>query len=127
MKFLFSFIAIVFYLSNYAQNNDYVKNEKSTSEQQEIHSLIIRVSYIYKQNTIENRFNLDIGTNIDHPLYGNISEAKSKIVLTINGTSTTFSNEIDLFNALSKLGWKIVSVNIVTIISTQYVQYLLQN
>lgn len=90
-------------------------------------SLIIRVQYIHKQGVIENRLSADLGTDKNHPLNGKLISAQDRFIITINGESKTYSNEVDLLNALSKMGWKVVSANLVTIINTQYMQYLLQN
>lgn len=109
-------------------SQEYVEENKSlkTSEKAS-NSLIIRVHYVHKQGIIENRLSADLGSDKNHPLSGKLVSAQDRIILTINGESKTYNNEIDLFNALSKLGWRIVSANVVTIINTQYMQYLLQN
>jgi len=106
----------------YVEESNDIKNTEKYSN-----SLIIRVHYIHKQGVIENRLSADLGTDKNHPLSGKLISAQDRIIITINGESKTYSNEVDLLNALSKMGWKIVSANLVTIINTQYMQYLLQN
>jgi hypothetical protein len=128
MKKIFLLPIFMLTLSIIGISQEYVEEKKVVnSTETASNSFIIRVQYIHKQGVIENRISADIGTDKSHPLHGKLISAQDRIILTINGESKTYNNEIDLFNALSKLGWKIVSANVVTIINTQYMQYLLQN
>jgi hypothetical protein len=119
---LFLSLNSLFYAQEYVEENSPVSTQSSIST-----SLIIRVHYIHKQGVIENRLSADLGTDKNHPLSGKLITAQDRIIITINGESKTYNNEVDLLNALSKMGWKVVSANVVTIINTQYMQYLLQN
>jgi hypothetical protein len=125
MKKIFSLYILLSFFWQEGFTQEYVEGNKSI--EQHTSSLIIRVHYIYKQGVIENRLSADLGSDKNHPLSGKLISAQDRITITYNGESKTYNNEIDLFNALSKLGWKIVSANVLTIINTQYIQYLLQN
>ena len=119
---LFLSLNSLFYAQEYVEEKTPISNQSSLSN-----SFIIRVQYIHKQGIIENRISADLGTDKNHPLSGKLITAQDRIIITINGESKTYNNEVDLLNALSKMGWKVVSANVVTIINTQYMQYLLQN
>lgn len=115
-------------LNGMLYSQEYVEEKATISkESSQSNSFIIRVQYIHKQGIIENRLSADLGSDKNHPLSGKLTSAQDRIIITINGESKTYSNEVDLLNALSKMGWKVVSANVVTIINTQYMQYLLQN
>ncbi len=115
-------------LNGMLYSQEYVEEKATISkESSQSNSFIIRVQYIHKQGIIENRLSADLGSDKNHPLSGKLTSAQDRIIITINGESKTYNNEVDLLNALSKMGWKIVSANVVTIINTQYMQYLLQN
>jgi hypothetical protein len=124
--FLFPIFILTFSITGISQ--EYVEEKKAVNTTETAsNSFIIRVQYIHKQGTIENRISADIGTDKNHPLSGKLISAQDRIIITIDGESKTYSNEVDLLNALSKMGWKVVSANLVTIINTQYMQYLIQN
>jgi hypothetical protein len=84
------------------------------------------VNYMVKTNGLTVKMTIDIGQNKYHSLYDIVKNGEAdNIVFIENGISNVFSNEVDVLNHLSELGWEILNIEKINLLNKENIRYLL--
>ncbi len=88
--------------------------------------LILRVSHHLKRSGFEDRMTIDIGEFKNHSLKNIVENGENGVIIfNLPDVIVVAKNEVDCLSMLLSLGFKIVSLNKVTISGKEYFQYLL--
>lgn len=94
----------------------------------QVNFLTIKVAYSFKNSTLKHKMTIDIGTDVNHPLYQKIENTPSggiKLKKSVEATDfILISNEVDLLSYFENNGWDLVGVNEVVVIEDKFLHYL---
>jgi hypothetical protein len=88
--------------------------------------MILRVNHVLKQQGVESRLFVDLGTTGEHSMKGIIenTDAGSVIINSAEGTATAIKNEVDFLNIIYRYGFTLKESYSIDISGKSYVQFV---